>query len=105
MIKYAREQFFLSANELVDSFVKNDPKSYWRLIKKVLKGSGSHFSVPPLKDNQTNTLIYDEKMKADLLNKYFCSISSVNDNGRDAPDTPLRTNANLSEIIVTEKDV
>ena len=27
MIKYAREQFFLSANEIIDSFSKNDPKS------------------------------------------------------------------------------
>ena len=33
MIKFAREQFFLSANEIIDSFSRNDPKSYWLLIR------------------------------------------------------------------------
>jgi hypothetical protein len=37
MIKHAREQFFLSANELVDSLQRNDSKSYRSLIRKLMK--------------------------------------------------------------------
>ena len=105
MVKHAREQFFLTADELVDTFHKNDPKSYWSLIKKLMKGTGSSFSIPPLVDTRTNILAYNDKEKADLLNRYFCSISSVNDNNREPPDVPLRTNATLSTINITEQDV
>jgi hypothetical protein len=34
IINYAREQFCLSANELIDSLQRNDSKSYWSLIRK-----------------------------------------------------------------------
>ena len=79
MIKHAREQFFLSANELVDSLQRNDSKSYWSLIRKLMKGTSQNYSIPPLYDNDSNELIYDDKIKANLLNKYFCSISFVDD--------------------------
>ena len=34
MIKYAREQFFINANDMLDKNVKSNPKSYWKLLKK-----------------------------------------------------------------------
>jgi hypothetical protein len=34
MIKYAREQFFINANDMLDKNVKSNPKSYWKLVKK-----------------------------------------------------------------------
>ena len=74
MIKHAREQFFLSANELVDSMnslQRNDSKSYRSLIRKLMKGTSQNYSIPPLYDNDSNELIYDDKIKANLLNKYF----------------------------------
>jgi hypothetical protein len=74
MIKHAREQFFLSANELLDSmdsFQRNDSKSYWSLIRKLMKGTSQNYSIPPLYDNDSNELIYVDKIKANLLNKYF----------------------------------
>ena len=69
MIKHAREQFLLSANELVDSLQRNDSKSYWLLIRKLMKGTPQNYSIPPLYDNDSNELIYDDKIKANLLNK------------------------------------
>jgi hypothetical protein len=35
MIKYAREQFFINANDMLDKNVKSNPKSYWKLVKKL----------------------------------------------------------------------
>ena len=70
MIKYAREQFFLSANELVDSFQRNDSKSYWSLISEIMIGTSEIYSIPSLYDNDSNELIYDDKIKENLLNTY-----------------------------------
>jgi hypothetical protein len=109
MIKYAREQFFLSPNELVDSPQRNNSKSYWSLIRKLMKRTSQIYSIPSLYDNDSNKLIYkkmdDDKNKANLLNKYFCSISFVNDTNYVHPDVPSRTVALLSNIYITEQDV
>jgi hypothetical protein len=58
--------FLLSANELVDSLQRNDSKSYWSLIRKLMKGTSQNYSIPPLYDNDSNELIYDDKIKANL---------------------------------------
>jgi hypothetical protein len=61
MIKHAREQFLLSANELVDSMdslQRNDSKSYRSLIRKLMKGTSQTYSIPPLYDNKNWTKIY-----------------------------------------------
>ena len=83
-----RENFFLNANELVDSLQRNDWKSYWTLIRKLIKGTSQNYSIRPLYDNDSNELIYDDKIKANLLNKYFCSISFVDDINHVPPDVP-----------------
>ena len=102
MIKYAREQFFLSANELVDSLQRNNSKSYKSLIWTLMKRTSQMYSIPSLYDNDSNKLIYkkmyDDKIKENLLNKYFCSISFVNDTNYVPPDVPSRTDAFLSNI-------
>ena len=54
---------------LVDSFQRNDSKSYWSLIPKIMIGTSEIYSIPPLYDNDLNELIYDDKIKANLLNK------------------------------------
>jgi hypothetical protein len=34
MIKYAREQFFINANDMLDKNGQSILKSYWKLVKK-----------------------------------------------------------------------
>ena len=34
MIKYARVQFFINANDMLDKNDKSNPKLYWKLIKE-----------------------------------------------------------------------
>jgi hypothetical protein len=124
MIKYAREQFFLSANELVNSLQSKNSKSYWTFVKRMMKGTGNNYTIPPLYNGSTGELIselnqglsfnliltnlegiplttisrylcvplyngstgelvYEDKAKVDLLNQYFCSITSINDSNRE----------------------
>ena len=69
-----------------------------------MKGTCTASVLPPLLDSATGEMEQSDKAKADLLNKYFCSISSVNDSDIDPPTLPLRANNNLTDINVTEDD-
>ena len=88
---------------MVDSLQRNDSKSYWSLIQKLMKGTSQNYSIPPLYDNDSNELIYDDKIKTNLLNKYVCSISFVDDTNHFLLNIPSRTDALLSNIYILLK--
>jgi hypothetical protein len=54
MIKYAREQFFINANDMLDKNGKSNPKYYWKLVKKLcsvgsytyVEEKGNYFVLP-----------------------------------------------------------
>jgi hypothetical protein len=48
MIKYAREQFFINANDMLDKNGKSNPKSYWKLVKKLMGNCKHSPNIPPL---------------------------------------------------------
>jgi hypothetical protein len=48
-----------------------------------MKGTCTASVLPPLFDSATGEMEQSDKAKADLLNKYICSISSVNDSDID----------------------
>jgi hypothetical protein len=103
MIKYAREQFFLSANELVNSLQSKNSKSYWTFVKRMMKGN--NYTIPPLYNGSTGELVYEDKAKADHLNQNICSITSIiNDSNREPPNVVPRTHAILSNIDVNIQD-
>jgi hypothetical protein len=81
-------RFISSAYEIVDSFLKKDAKAYWSLIKRLMKGICTASVLPPLFDSATGEMEQSDKAKADLLNKYFCTILSVNDSDIDPPTLP-----------------
>jgi hypothetical protein len=66
-----------------------------------MKEMSQNFSIPPLYDNDSIEL----KIKTNLLNTYFCSISFVDDTNHVSPDVPPRTDALLSIMYITEQDV
>ena len=105
MIKYACKQFFLSANELVNSLQSKNSKSYWTFVKRMMKGTGHNYTIPPLYNGSSVELVYEDRAKADLLNQYFCSITSINDSNREPPNVVPRTHAILSNIDVNIQDV
>jgi hypothetical protein len=68
MIKYAREQFFLSANELVNSLQSKKSKSYWTFVKRMMKGTGNNYTMPPLYNGSTGELVYEIRVITKLPN-------------------------------------
>jgi hypothetical protein len=61
MMKYAREQFFINANDMLDKNGKSNPKSYWKLVKKLMGNCKHSPNIPPLqkfkKPSQSNRRI------------------------------------------------
>jgi hypothetical protein len=105
MIKYAREQFFLNANELVNSLQSKNSKSYWIFVKRMMKGTGNNYTIHSLYNGSSVELVYEDKAKADPLNQYFCSNTFINDSNRESPNVVQRTHAILSNIDVNIQDV
>ncbi|CAG2191686.1 unnamed protein product [Mytilus edulis] len=62
-------------------------------------------SIPPLINPNTNEISVGEKEKADLLNSYFCNISTSSDDGVTPPDLPLRTQHSLDIDEITEDEI
>jgi hypothetical protein len=50
-------------------------------------------------------MAYHKVLLESFLNKYFCSISFVDDTNHVPPNIPSRTDALLSNIYITEHDV
>jgi hypothetical protein len=71
----------------------------------MMKGTENNYTIPPLYNGSTGELVYEDKAKADLLNQYVCSITSINDSNREPPNVVPRTHAILSNIDVNIQDV
>ncbi|CAG2191653.1 unnamed protein product [Mytilus edulis] len=99
-----KEQFYLNANGLLDEKSNKNPKAFWSLVKKVM-GNCRSTSIPPLLNPNTNEIFVGEKEKADLLNSYFCNISTSLDDGVTPPDLPLRIQHSLDIDEITEDEI
>ena len=103
MKKYAKEQFYLNANNLLDDLSNTNSKSFWSLIKRLVKSSTAS-NISQLK-NENGDIVSDDYAKACLLNKYFCSISSIDDSNSSPPNFPNRTDATLDIFQISPSDV
>ena len=102
MIIHAKEQFYLNANGLLDKNY-NNPKAFWSLVQKVM-GNYRSTVIPPLINPVTNHIVANESDKANVLNNYFCYISSTANN-IDPPSLPRRTPFSLDVDDINDDDV
>ncbi|CAC5363660.1 unnamed protein product [Mytilus coruscus] len=72
----------------------------------LIKSDRPTHDIPPLRDPDQNfNLAYEGTEKSEILNKYFCSISNLDDANKDLPEFDDRCHDFLSQIIVSEQDV
>ena len=105
MKKHCRTSFYEDINGIIDTLNISDPKSYWKLVKQLINSSGSSCAIPPLCDSDTDRIVMDNGEKAHLLNRYFCSISSIDDTSKQLPEFPDRTEESLENLEVTSDEV
>ncbi len=73
-------------------------------VNSALRDATLHENVPPLlKNNNTHTT--DDTEKANILNYYFVSISTVDDTNVALPEFRPKTNIKLENVSVTEKEI
>ena len=73
-----------------------------------MKSNKSLNSIPPLKTlntNVTDTFAFTDNEKANLLNDYFVSISTVENNDADIPAFNLLTNSKIENVVITENEI
>jgi hypothetical protein len=76
--KQLKEKFYTNINENLNEHKTINSKTFWKIINTLLKGESPLNDILPIQDPQNNyCLSYEGKEKADVLNKYFCSITNL----------------------------
>ena len=108
--KYAKEQYFSNMEDSIVDSNKNNPKLYWKLLKQLVKSNKKCEIIPPLKttlDNGDEIYHFNDTDKANCLNDYFVSISSINEeqNSTRLPIFTPKTNNTIDNIYITESEI
>ena len=108
MKKQAKENFYNNLELNLSDLQTNDKNSFWKIIRYFVKGSGkSENLIPPLKEeiNGQCSLHITNRDKAEFLNRYFTSISNINDDSVFLPNLNKKTDEVLHDFVVTEKEI
>ena len=93
-----REYFEKMANKLNTNVTSS--RDWWKILKTFITTTKSS-NIPPMKSN--NEFFTEDKDKAKLLNNYFKTQSSLNDDGKILPQV-IKINANDLSVIMTSPD-
>ncbi|MCG8097314.1 MAG: hypothetical protein JAZ17_27465 [Candidatus Thiodiazotropha endolucinida] len=106
--RHAKEQFYNNLEFSISDFHTNDKKQFWKVVRHFVKSNSSSASIPPLNSfpvTGQNEFCFSSDDKAELLNEYFTSISTVNDENVELPDFEYKCQSQLSSIVCTPQEV
>lgn len=87
----------------------SSPKTYWKIMKMLIKSSKGSYNIPPLKNIINNTasdeFVYQDDEKCELLNKYFSLISTLEENNVPLPEFEQKTDNLISDIVVERSEI
>ena len=82
---------------------------YWKITKMLIKSNKGNYCIPPLRnsinDQNIDDIAYDDSDKCELLNKYFSSISKLDEENVTLPQFDSKTNNIIHEIHITENEI
>ena len=84
--------------------VNQTQRHFGHLSKKPMGKGGRSNSIPPLVDDENERICVSDTDKYNLFNKFFCSISDLDDDNNIPPYLELRTDKQLdiNEISIDE---
>ena len=106
--KLAKEKFYNNLEISLSDFHTNDKKKFWQVIRHFVKNNNSSGNIPSLVSSisQGQTIhCYTDNEKAECLNEYFTSISTVNDGNVQLPIFQLKTQSSISNITCTASEI
>ena len=106
--KQAKETFFTNLETNLTDLQTNDKKGFWKIIRHFIKQNDCSSNIPPLAstDMNGNTKFFtSNEEKANCLNNYFCSISTVTDENATLPNFYYKTQSRLSQIPISRNEI
>jgi hypothetical protein len=103
---YAKEAFYSNLDGYLSEIHSHNRPSYWKLLRYLVRKTGTHTCLPAIrfKPDQQPTLFTDLD-KAEALNDYFITNSTLPDKDINIPELPLRTQTTMDNILLTDKDI
>ena len=99
--KGAKEKFEANLDNLILENIPNS-KNYWKIMKMLIKSNKSSTNIPPLQnivnDDSIGNIAHDDVEKCSILNKYFCTISQVDDTNVLLPEFGSKTQNKILNI-------
>ena len=83
-------------------------RQFWKIVRHLTKSNNNSSSIPPFNSFSVtgqNNYCFSLEEKADLLNRYFTSISTVNDDNATLPAFDYKCQNRLSRIICTSNEI
>ena len=100
--------FYNNLDIIVSDFQNNDKRKFWKVIRRFVKNNNYASCYPPLcstLSNGDNQWHFNVQDKANCLNVYFASISTVNDVETQLPPFTKLTDNSLSQINCSELEI
>ena len=99
-LKEARRYYYENLNTKIDN-PETTSKTFWKLLKSIFEKNNT--GIPTL--NVDGNQISDDKGKAEALNDFFVSQSTILDDGSQLPPFNYVTDARLDHIIINIQEV
>ena len=106
--KHAKESFDDNLELSLLTNFSNNKKEFWKIVKHFVNKKDSVSTIPPLcTTNIDGSQVWhvNDEDKADSLNSYFASVSSLDDSQADLPPFVEFTDNSLDTIEITEEEV
>ena len=105
--RHAKESFDNNLELSLLTNFSNNKKEFWKIVKHFVSKKDSVSTIPPLCTQDAGSPVWHvtDKEKADSLNSYFASVSSLDDSQAELPPFTELTDATLDNIEITEEEI
>ena len=105
MLKYAKDNFINKIDDILFNHeTMNSNKTFWQVMGRFMGKKGTSVIIPPLQNNDGSYRFTDFE-KAEELNSYFASISTINETTFELPPFENRCDVDFRYIQITESKV
>ena len=102
-IKRIKKEYEQTTYSAVASKAQRNSKKWWNIVKSLYNNDNISCSIPPLPDG--DKIITSNSEKAEMFNKHFLSVSTLDDSNCQIPNDQRIHGSVLDEIVITSEDV